>query len=91
MVRLWDAEDGAQIDALPGPSNDVRRVIFSPDGKTLAATGVEVTDDRTTMESLYLWDVATLTEIAVIKTAERKCWQTASFSPDSHTLAYAGR
>ena len=88
MVRLWDAEDGAQIDALPRPSEYVTSVSFSPDGKTLAATGGESTNAGS-YPVVYLWDAATWTEIAVIdRRAKGSVGATVSFSPDSRTLAY---
>ena len=58
MVRLWDAEDGAQIGAIPGPGLHLSRVICSPDGKTLVATGGEEAD-TSWRRVVYLWDVAT--------------------------------
>ena len=58
--------DGAEIDALQGPSSYVASVNFSPDGKTLAATGGEETDE-VYYGVVYLWDVATWREIAVIR------------------------
>ena len=86
VVRLWDADSGAEIDALQGPSMHVSSVSFSPDGKTLAATGGEVTDE-VYYGVVYLWDVATWTEIAVIRKRDRSN-AIMSFGPDSNTLAY---
>ena len=40
MVRLWDVDTGAEIAVIPGPADGVTSVSFSPDGKTLAATGI---------------------------------------------------
>ena len=87
VVRLWDAEDGTQIEALPGPSIYVTSVSFSPDGSVLAATGGDETDE-VYYGAVYLWDVATWTESAVIRMRDGTN-ATLSFSPDSRTLAYA--
>ena len=89
-VRLWDVEDGTEIDAFQGPSNYVTSVSFSPDGKTLAAAGGELTAaDAGSYASVYLWDVATWGQNAVIRRRARGSVNaTVSFSPDSRTLAY---
>ena len=88
MVRLWDADDGTEIDALQGPSNYATSVNFSPDGKTLAATGAEKTDE--VYEVVHLWEVGTWRKIAVIRRRPTagSTDAIASFSPDSNTLAY---
>ena len=88
VVRLWDADDGTEIDALQGPSNYATSVNFSPDGKTLAATGAEKTDE--VYEVVHLWEVGTWRKIAVIRRRPTagSTDAIASFSPDSNTLAY---
>ena len=89
MVRLWDVEDGKEIAKFSGPPLYLSRVIFSPDGKTLAAIGGEETDVSWRVV-VYLWDVPTWGEIVVIKTHARGTEGIIlSFSPDSRTLAYA--
>ena len=81
VVRLWDADDGTEINALRGPSNYVLSVSFSPDGSVLAAAG-----SGDAGGAVYLWDVATWEEIAVIRRDSSNAMM--SFSPDSNTLAY---
>ena len=89
MVRLWNVEDGKEIAEFSGPPLYLSRVIFSPDGKTLAAIGGEETDASWRVV-VYLWDVPTWGEIVVIKTHARGTEGIIlSFSPDSRTLAYA--
>ncbi len=89
MVRLWDVDTGAEIAVIPGPADGVTSVSFSPDGKTLAATGIAGWEKtgRLAYGLVYLWDVATRTEIAVIRVQGAKT-RSVSFSPDSRTLAY---
>ena len=88
-VRLWDVEDGTEIEALQAPSSHITSVSFSPDGKTLAAAGADSTGGVLTYGLVYLWDVATRAEIAVIRVQDIGV-RRISFSPDSRTLAYAG-
>ena len=49
LVTLWDLAEGESRGTLTGHTQAVRRVIFSPDGKTLATGG----GGRT----VRLWDV----------------------------------
>jgi WD40 repeat protein len=47
-VRLWDAATGEELVRLPGHSDYVFALAFSPDGKTLVSSSGDTT--------LRLWD-----------------------------------
>jgi len=51
-VRLWDAATGEELVRLPGHSNYVFSLAFSPDGKTLVSSSGDTT--------LRLWDTEPL-------------------------------
>ncbi|HZN65363.1 MAG TPA: hypothetical protein VFB66_08675 [Tepidisphaeraceae bacterium] len=51
-VRVWDARDGAPVARLAHDGGVVQRVIFSPDGATLATCGP-------TGNPVHLWETAT--------------------------------
>ena len=40
-VRIWRVADGAMIEALSHPGDDVHSVAFGPDGQWLAASGAD--------------------------------------------------
>ena len=52
LVRLWDAATGEELVRLPGHSDYVYSLAFSPDGKTLVSSS----GDKT----LRLWDTEPL-------------------------------
>lgn len=60
-ARVWDMRSGELLRTLPGPGGlTLDQVVYSPDGKTLAATGYEVDGQRDpTRRVLRLWDAAT--------------------------------
>ena len=74
-MRLWDAATGRLLRTLEGHSDEVRALVYSPDGRTLASCGGE----------LKLWDPATGALRRTLK------WgvpvNAAAFSPDGKTLA----
>src|SRR5262245_14037718 len=47
-LKLWDTATGKQIASLPGYTDSLNALIFSPDGKTLASAGT----------SVQVWDVS---------------------------------
>ena len=83
-VRLWNVATGEEIATLlqdedPGDNRRlgaVESVAFSPDGKTLAAAGY----------NLYLWNVATRTEIAELPIVDNWLFDI-TFSPDGTTVS----
>ncbi len=50
-VYLWDVANGRELRHFPAHQGQVQSLSFSPDGRTLASTGVE--------PMIRLWDVAT--------------------------------
>ncbi|MER7911971.1 hypothetical protein ABTY23_19830, partial [Streptomyces sp. NPDC096068] len=90
-VRFWDVTArtlAATLVMPPDPAQDdypieVRRVLFSPDGRTLA-TGTNGPIPR-----VHLWDVATRT---LTRTLDRRgpISYPMAFSPDGRTLATGG-
>jgi hypothetical protein len=55
-VRLWDAATGEELVRLPGHSNYVLSLAFSPDGKNLVSSSGDTT--------LRLWDTEPLRRAA---------------------------
>jgi eukaryotic-like serine/threonine-protein kinase len=81
VVVLWDVPTGAQVGTLPGHTNIVRGVAFSPDGRLLASGGYD--------RLIKLWDVASQKEVATFK--GHTGWVNAvAFHPAGQVLASAG-
>jgi WD40 repeat protein/tRNA A-37 threonylcarbamoyl transferase component Bud32 len=76
----WDLETGRVERSFPGPGHRIRRLAFSPDGKTLASSSVPEKNQGV----VKLWDVAT--------GKEQKSFPATSiaFTPDGRTLALVG-
>jgi WD40 repeat protein len=86
-VRLWDAAPGKTLHTLKGHTVAINRLVFTPDGKTLAsATGDWVRDSAP--GEMKLWDVATGKERAPVK-GHAGFVMSLAFSPDGQTLASA--
>jgi WD40 repeat protein len=78
-VKLWNINSGQVIKTLQGYTDFVSNVNFSPDGKTLAASG-----DKT----LKLWDINSGKNIKTLK-GHTGLVLSVNFSPDGKTLASA--
>lgn len=76
MVKLWDIETGQCPHTLPGLKKYVTTLVFSRDGKTLAAAD--------TMQVL-VWDTATGKQHAALQTRTEPC--SLAFNPDGKALA----
>jgi dipeptidyl aminopeptidase/acylaminoacyl peptidase len=76
-VRLWDADTGQELLALPGRTKEVYAVAFSPDGRRLASAG-----DGT----VRLWDADTGQELLALP-GRTKVVSSIAFSPDGRRLA----
>ena len=77
-VTLWDLAEGESRGTLTGHTQAVRRVIFSPDGKTLATGG----GDRT----VRLWDVGTRTQRSTLS-GPKGMISALAFAPGGKVLA----
>lgn len=77
LVRLWRVADGKLLRTLKGHHNTVWRVVFSPDGRTVATAS----DDKT----VRLWDVATGGTRRILRHQAQV--QSVAFSQDSRLVA----
>ena len=76
-IELWQTDTGEAICTLRGHSDAVYSIAFSPDGQTLASTGVD--------GIIKLWQVGTGQEICTL-TGHSGVVYTVAFSPDGKTL-----
>jgi WD40 repeat protein len=81
-IRLWDVAARNYTRTLPGHSNEVMALAFSPDGKTLVSGGRD--------DFIRWWDVASGKEIAVRKEHGNDVLALA-WSPDGKRLASGGQ
>jgi WD40 repeat protein len=76
-ARLWDAKTGRALGSWSGHTGPVYRVVFTPDGKSLLASGDRV---------VRIWDRATRKERPALKGHTRPI-SSLAISPDGRTLA----
>jgi WD40 repeat protein len=79
-IKLWDAVTGREIGSLTGFSGYLSALVFSPDGKLLAAAG-----DR----AVQIWDVKTRQPLASRVGRDYAPISTLAFSNSSRKLASA--
>lgn len=83
-VQLWDAGTGKKVGLLVGPSEGFGRLLFSPDGKILAAASWGQ------QTFVILWDVETRKQCGILR--GKNTWaliRALAFSPDGKLLAWA--
>jgi WD40 repeat protein/tRNA A-37 threonylcarbamoyl transferase component Bud32 len=77
-VRILDADNGKELHRFASPTDEVRSVSFSPDGKWLASA-----DTRT----IWIWEVATGRQLQKLDVTYGGRGQQVAFSPDGRWLA----
>jgi WD40 repeat protein len=80
VVRVWDAETGAERSAWPGHAGQSTALAYAPDGRTLASAGRD--------GELKLWDVATGKERVAVEPFKQRLGDVA-YAPDGRHLAVA--
>jgi WD40 repeat protein len=76
-VKLWDVARKRETATLSGHSGEVWGLAFSPDGRTLASSGMD--------SSIRFWNIATRQQIATLKWTAPVV--SVAFSPDGNMLA----
>jgi hypothetical protein len=79
-ARLWDVATGKEIRQFRGHQGWLGCIVYSPDGKMVAAAG----EDKV----IHLWDVATGEEVRRL-VGHQSFLQSVRFSPDGRMLASA--
>ena len=85
---LWDVATGERKVSLKVNGERVVRLLFSPDGKTLASMSNSSWQNQVTVD---LWDTDTWTLNATLSDGHINLAQSFSFSPNSSTLASANQ
>jgi WD40 repeat protein/serine/threonine protein kinase len=94
QVKLWDLTTGKHLRTFfEGHQNNITTVVFSPDGKYLAAASCGARRENEPPGAVKLWDVATGREIWTLQSQGHVAPPDAprlAFSPDGKHLACAG-
>lgn len=86
-VQIWDVPSGEELAKFRGATGRLTSVTFSPDGKRLAAGGVEGNPER--IGKAFVWDVATERLVTKVEVPDAPTFAIA-FSPDNKLLATGG-
>ncbi len=81
-LELWNANTGNLISSLPTTSSVINQVAFSPDGKTLAAAGLNA------LNGIELWNVSTQNLQAHLQAPGVVLGM--AYSPDGSMIAIGG-
>jgi RNA polymerase sigma factor (sigma-70 family) len=88
-LRLWDLQSGKEIRRAEGLEDEASALVFSPDGKSLAAGSSNLgTPGPLRGKGLRLWDTTTLKEVRAFDSSEDVF--RVAFSPDGTLLACLG-
>jgi WD40 repeat protein len=75
-LKLWDVASGREIRTLPSTQGTIHSIVYSPDGRTVAAGSSIV----------KLWDVASGREIRDLSGNSQSAFVALTFSPDGRTI-----
>ncbi len=97
-IRIWNVENGNEVHLLAQPqlgesiSEDVKAVVFSPDGRTLLAVGdgFEALAAEQEYYPVRLWDVST-SRVTRLFRGHSDIVLCAAFSPDGQYAVTGGR
>jgi RNA polymerase sigma factor (sigma-70 family) len=84
-IQWWDATTGQALPGQGSPTQGIRELTFSPDGRTLAT----LTGNRTGEKVVRLWDVATGKEQRQLQ-GHLGCVNLLACAPDGQLLASGG-
>jgi WD40 repeat protein len=86
IIKLWDVESGQLLKTFQGPSEEVKSVAFSPNGKLIISISQKEISYRKIIERVTLWDLKTEKELATFTDS-----YSATFSPDGKVVAISKR
>lgn len=94
-VRIWDVDQGAEVDSFVGFGDRVLSMAYSPDGQSLALGVGNIGNnqysgtDTSNSQTVWLWDVQNRVQIDAYRGHPNWVW-TADISPDGTLVASGG-